>query len=73
MNQKSFCEASNLINKREDKRVTIYLKSGERFNAEMNRKEIYDNFVVFEYTCYGAKGDKGFRLIPFENIESISI
>jgi len=72
MNQKSFCEASNLINKREDKRVTIYLKSGERFNAEMNRKEIYDNFVVFEYTCYGAKGDKGFRLIPFENIESIS-
>ena len=44
MNQKSFCEASNLINKREDKRVTIYLKSGERFNAEMNRKEIYDNF-----------------------------
>ncbi len=72
MNQKSFCEASNLINKREDKRVTIYLKSGERFSAEMNRKEIYDNFVVFEYTCYGAKGDKGFRLIPFENIESIS-
>ena len=72
MNQKSFCEASNLINKREDKRVTIYLKSGDKFNAEMNRKEIYEKFVVFEYTCYGAENDKRFRLVPFENIESIS-
>ena len=72
MNQKSFCEASNLINKREDKRVTIYLKSGEKFSAEMNRKEIYEKFVVFEYTCYGAENDKSFRLVPFENIESIS-
>ena len=72
MNQKSFCEASNLINKREDKRVTIYLKSGDKINVEMNRKEIYEKFVVFEYTCYGAENDKGFRLVPFENIDSIA-
>ena len=72
MNQKSFCEASNLINKREDKRATIYLKSGDKFNVEMNRKEIYEKFVVFEYTCYGAENDKAFRLVPFENIDSIA-
>ncbi len=71
MNQKTFCEVSNLINKREDKRITIHLKSGDKIQAEINRKEIYEKFVVFEYTCYGAQDDKSFTLVPYDSIERI--
>lgn len=71
MNQKSFIEACNMILKAKDTRISIYLKSGRMIFVDAAKKEIFDDYVIFEVTCNGVENEKVFKIVPYANIETI--